>query len=275
MRLTRLRKNLGRFVSAVADLDVEESVSRCTLFSSAFDYGIQGVLGVLALASLYVKYRCFDPPHRKFNTWGFDTTKQALGGVLSHFMNVGMAKVLHHSIHRWGTRTADECDFYFINCLAELVFGLLILRLLLAAYHIVVFSVFRAGDAVRQTGDYGDPPEVRTLAIQSIVWVILVVVMKIFLFVVELALVAKLDVTSHWLLTPLDPFPKVKLVIVMVITPLLLNAVAFWVIDIWIQKRTPPPHAAEPGLSKPHRKDGKGDAAVGAVVRVWHRQPSC
>ena len=38
-------------------------------------------------------------------------------------------------------------------------------------------------------------------------------------------------------LSPLTPYPKVELVLVMLVVPALMNAVQFWIIDSFIKKK--------------------------------------
>lgn len=39
------------------------------------------------------------------------------------------------------------------------------------------------------------------------------------------------------LLTPITPYPKVELILVMLVIPALLNALQFWIIDSFIKKK--------------------------------------
>ena len=53
-----------------------------------------------------------------------------------------------------------------------------------------------------------------------------------------LTIVSELSSFGVWVLTPLCPWPKVELVVVMVVIPLVLNTVYFWAIDN-VLKRNP------------------------------------
>jgi hypothetical protein len=53
-----------------------------------------------------------------------------------------------------------------------------------------------------------------------------------------LTIVPELSSFGVWVLTPLCPWPKVELVVVMVVIPLVLNTVYFWAIDN-VLKRNP------------------------------------
>jgi hypothetical protein len=51
-----------------------------------------------------------------------------------------------------------------------------------------------------------------------------------------------------WLLSPLCPWPKVELVVVMVIVPLILNTLYFWAIDNVLKRKpqVPPQYHVQP-----------------------------
>ncbi|GAB5364126.1 hypothetical protein AAMO2058_000942300 [Amorphochlora amoebiformis] len=224
----QMERDLGQLVKAVEYMDVD--TKRCTIFSSYFDYAVQGALGVLALGSVWVKFEYVDSKaHRNFKVWAMDTFKQAGGGCLAHLMNIGMAKALYDTMP---TRTADECDFYLVNLILDTLLGLGILYGLLYVYEYVMRPCLPCG--IRPTGDYGNPVQYSTWMFQVLVWCFFVVIMKVFIFMIEVVALVYIDWISHWILGPLDIWPRVKLVVVMIVAPLIMTATGFWIVDVWI-----------------------------------------
>ena len=67
-----------------------------------------------------------------------------------------------------------------------------------------------------------------------------------------------------WLLSPLCPWPKVELVVVMVIVPLILNTLYFWAIDNVLKRKpqVPPQYHVQPNQASVIFRFSAGSAAV-------------
>lgn len=230
--VAKISKNLGHLEEAFEMMDMNKGEApRCTLITTTFDYCVQGVLGILALASLWIKFRIFDTKIRSLHTWALDTSKQALGGCLVHFVNIGMSKALHEYIQEESLQ-ADECDFYLINLALDTIVGLALIYIMFELYETIVHNVFHLN--VAEMGDYGDPPKYSVWAFQLFVYMAVILSTKLCIFMVELWFVREFDKIGHVLLYPLDLMPRIKLVVVMVIAPLVLTSVQFWAIDNWM-----------------------------------------
>ena len=88
-------------------MDDDISREHCEIFSSSnnFPQIIQGVLGVMALASLWYK-RKYERPKRHIKTWTLDVLKQGGGAVYAHFLNI-LVSVLLTSVAKG--ELVDEC----------------------------------------------------------------------------------------------------------------------------------------------------------------------
>ncbi|CAE8687189.1 unnamed protein product, partial [Polarella glacialis] len=84
-------------------------------------------------------------------------------------------------------------------------------------------------------GHYGDPPQFRIFARQLLDWQVLVIVQKLLLGGLVLNFRSTMAAFAEMLLGWLDEYPRSKLVVVMVITPLVLNVFALWTADSFLQ----------------------------------------
>ena len=70
--------------------------NQCHLLGGFFATGVQAGLGLLAVASLVVK-RYFEHPKRAWKVWALDVSKQAIGGLFAHCLNLIAAEFLSSS----------------------------------------------------------------------------------------------------------------------------------------------------------------------------------
>ena len=89
-----------------------------------------------------------------------------------------------------------------------------------------------------RSGDYGSPPNWKPWLAQLLVWGFAASFEKVLtaIFVI-LPLHTRLDAMAAWLETPLVAYPALELILVMVLAPVLLNMVFFWVIDNLIMRK--------------------------------------
>ena len=89
--------------------------SSCQLLGGVFSYFVQFALGLLALSSLYVKWR-FEKPRRSLEVVVYDVSKQAISACFCHGFNMLLAVWLASS-------SSDECAWYFINYIFDTIFA--------------------------------------------------------------------------------------------------------------------------------------------------------
>ena len=79
---------------------------------------IQGALGVLALSSLVFK-RWRERPQRPIKIWAFDVSKQVVGSILLHLVNLLMSMFSIGDLKTVTTGSvpykANPCSLYFLN----------------------------------------------------------------------------------------------------------------------------------------------------------------
>lgn len=155
----------------------------------------------------------------------FDTTKQAVSGVVIHFLNIFLAKLL---IWGGGTTSADECDVYFVNFLVDIVFGMTFVWLLLIPYEA---AVQRYNLSSRSCGHYGKKTEFKPFFLQLIGFSVLMVGVKLALSSIEFVFAKQIDILGHNMFFYMDSMPKTKLIVIMIVAPFLCNVAFFWIID--------------------------------------------
>lgn len=68
-------------------------------------------------------------------------------------------------------------------------------------------------------------------------WNSVFIISKILVFVSEFFLRDVLDGTSHFLLGWIEKYPDFELVLVIVVVPVMMNGLAFWIVDNFLKKR--------------------------------------
>ncbi|CEM22556.1 unnamed protein product [Vitrella brassicaformis CCMP3155] len=245
---------------------------RCELLGrfGSFGWWVQGLLGLISFSSLIIK-RQRERVKRSWLVFGLDSSKQAAGALTLHLLNLlfaeglsGLARQPHH----------DPCNWYWVNIMVDTTLGVLVTYLLLQqARKLLHLSGDREfGNYVRQDvpsdlfvhgraapdehslsprrglvggearGEGGGPSllssvDWRKWLRQLGLWEAIVVAMKMLMLMLMLAASAPLGWLADTLLSPLDGLPKGKLVVVMVLTPLIMNAFQYWVTDNFIKRQ--------------------------------------
>ena len=214
-------------------LDETVKQSQCTLLGGPYEILIQFVLAITAVAVLVYK-RSLESNRRSWLVWFLDCSKQAYASALQHITNM----VLGVLFARGGT--ASECSWYLVNFTITVACGLLLLSMAMHLYNSVVE---RNNWTLLRTGEYGTPPlswkqSWKPWLAQTLVWGVLASVEKLVTaFVVILPLRSWLDVVASALESPFVGRPRLELVLTMVVGPMFLNALFYYVIDGLIMRR--------------------------------------
>ena len=73
------------------------------------------------------------------------------------------------------------------------------------------------------------------------IWVLIVFMMKMMLIGVMMLFEAPLEALGDFLLKVFDGYPRVELVFIMVVFPVFLNALLFWITDGYLKNNDPTP----------------------------------
>lgn len=218
---------MGLFDTDLILQELESNTTRetCQLLGNAFGYCIQLTLGVVAFTSLvYKRFRVPKEKRRDWDVWGRDVSKQAFGAGAAHFWNMVFSVAMAD-----GRKQDNPCIFYLVNFLVDSLFGCLGNFGMLWA---VTYFAEKMRVTTLRTGEYGDPPKNSVFALQLVTWLWIVTAVKIvLLYVIVMPFSSSFYAAIHWILNPVDAHPKLELVIVMVLIPLVVNIIVFWVTD--------------------------------------------
>ncbi|GAB0136244.1 hypothetical protein EsDP_00004554 [Epichloe bromicola] len=223
----------------------------CQLLGS-FALFVQGALGALALSSLvYKRYR--ERPQRPLRIWFFDVSKQVFGSVLVHMANIFMSmltsgrfsiKLDPGAVATAAVRAApsdsyvpNPCSFYLLNLGIDTTLGIPILILLLKVLTaIVAFTPLGKPRESIQSGHYGRPPNVWWWLKQSLIYFCGLFGMKMCVLVIFL-LVPWISKVGDWALGWTEGNEKLQIAFVMMIFPLIMNGLQYYIIDSFIKER--------------------------------------
>ncbi|KAF9173498.1 hypothetical protein BGX21_002824 [Mortierella sp. AD011] len=167
---------------------------------------------------------------RPLKVWLYDVSKQIVGGIVIHSLNLLAATLFGLSSDQ---KVSNPCIWYFLNIFLDTTFGVGVLFLFLKAAD-KCFSRMRI-DGLK-TGDYGNPPQFERWWKQTLVFSLGLVVMKI--VVVVVLTWPFLFTFGEWFLGWTLQNEKLQIVFVMLILPLSMNICQYWVIDYILKQKT-------------------------------------
>ncbi|OIW34938.1 hypothetical protein CONLIGDRAFT_639265 [Coniochaeta ligniaria NRRL 30616] len=219
---------------------------------------VQLALGGLALLALVYK-RWRERPQRPVKIWFFDVSKQVFGSVLVHIANVFMSMLTsgRFSIKltptparsvalglmtralggRGDEYTPNPCSFYLLNLAidAKTTLGIPILIILLRIYtSLVALTPLGKPRESIQSGNYGHPPNAWWWLKQSFIYFCGLFGMKICVLIIFLAL-PWISRVGDWALGWTEGDEKLQVVFVMMLFPLIMNAMQYYIIDSFIK----------------------------------------
>ncbi|KAG0245011.1 vacuolar membrane protein-domain-containing protein [Mortierella sp. GBAus27b] len=214
--------------AAPDETGTEQPGGSCKLMSN-FAIFVQLVLATVAFSTLIFK-RSKERPMRPLRIWLYDVSKQIVGGVVIHSLNLLAATLFGLSSER---EDSNPCIWYFLNIFLDTTFGVGVLYLFLKAADLY-FKYMRI-DGLK-TGEYGNPPQFERWWKQTLVFSLGLVVMKI---VVVIVLTWPFLFTfGEWVLGWTLQNEKLQILFVMLILPLTMNICQFWVIDYILKQKT-------------------------------------
>jgi len=253
---------------------------------------VQAALGALALLSLVYK-RWRERPQRPLKVWAFDASKQVLGSVLLHLANLVMsmfsAGQIQASVAQAATIAAgmngeeykpNPCSFYLLNLGIDTTIGIpiliIILRLLTAGASLTPLA--NPPESIR-SGNYGTPPQATWWLKQSMIYFIGLLGMKTCVFII-FALLPWIVQVGDWALRWTEGNEAIQIAFVMLIFPLIMNGLQYYIIDSFIKNKAAPEEEAEEASHDDVGEDGalladddivdeeeavKEDGAIGAT----------
>ncbi|TFK25940.1 hypothetical protein FA15DRAFT_667932 [Coprinopsis marcescibilis] len=197
---------------------------------------VQGLMGILVIGSLVFK-RYREKPRRPWRIWLFDVSKQVVGQMFVHGVNVLISGVISELTDR------NACVFYFLNILIDTTLGVLIIY---GALHALIFLFSeKLGYKGFESGVYGNPPLISYWLRQTATYLICLLAMKIVVIGIFMFIPGVFSVGA-WLLswTQTGNGDVLEVIFVMGIFPIAMNILQFWLIDSIVKGTTSEPALA-------------------------------
>ncbi|KAI1661470.1 vacuolar membrane protein-domain-containing protein [Daldinia decipiens] len=215
---------------------------------------VQLALGGLALLSLVYK-RWRERPQRPVKIWFFDVSKQVFGSVLVHIANVFMSlltsgrfsmkldavtvQTAERLLRREDEYVPNPCSFYLLNLAIDTTIGIPILIILLRVFTgLVAYTPYGKPPESIQSGNYGNPPNAWWWLKQSVIYFCGLFGMKICVLIIFLIL-PWISRVGDWALRWTEGNERVQIVFVMMLFPLIMNAIQYYIIDSFIKLKEP------------------------------------
>ncbi|KAI7898888.1 vacuolar membrane protein-domain-containing protein [Cokeromyces recurvatus] len=209
---------------------INEDESGCQLLDG-FAIFIQLVLAALAFLTLIIK-RQKESPQRPLLTWSFDVSKQVIGGAVVHTLNLVASHIFGKNVEE----ESNPCVWYFLNIFVDTTLGVLVIWAILS---IVKFFVRFYRLKGFQSGVYGEPPitnQMKNWTKQLVVYIMTLITMKI-VVVILFSICPWLESFGKWVLSWTMGNYRIQVVFVMLIFPLIMNIVQFWIIDTIVKHK--------------------------------------
>ena len=228
----------------------EEDTGECKLLGP-FAILIQGSLGLLAVLVLVYK-RWRERPQRPVKVWAFDASKQVFGSALLHLANLFMSMLSAGQIQAAIAQAAassvgaaqdrpqpNPCSFYLLNLAIDTTLGIPILIVLLRLIHAgaSLTPIANPPESIK-SGDYGQPPRATWWLKQSLLYFLGLLGMKFCVFLI-FTLCPWIIVVGNWALRWTEGNEAIQIAFVMLIFPLIMNALQYYIIDTFIKNNKP------------------------------------
>jgi len=204
--------------------------SKCEMFGG-FGFLIQAILGAAAFSVLILK-RYLEKPRRPWKIWFYDVAKQIISSLVLHLFNLIISAVLSDD-----ENDADACVWYFVTVVLDCTLGAFLSYIFMWLVDGIVSS---SELEILKTGLYYEEYmegnkkcyklKWKKYGAQLGVWLVVTLIVKLILLIMLKICKLFLVNLGGFFLSPFSN-AKVRLVMVMIIFPVLLNALYFWVVD--------------------------------------------
>ncbi|KAJ5195195.1 uncharacterized protein N7498_008633 [Penicillium cinerascens] len=207
----------------------------CKLLGS-FSLLVQAALGALALLSLVYK-RWRERPQRQVKVWAFDVSKQVFGSTMLHMANLLISMFSAGQLDIQSTYRPNPCSFYLLNLGIDTTLGIPILILNLRILNFLAsYTPLANPPESIESGNYGHPPRATWWLKQSIIYFMGLFSMKICVFFL-IQLLPFIIKVGDWALRWTEGNTALQIAFVMLLFPLIMNALQYYIIDSFIKKQ--------------------------------------
>lgn len=239
---------------------------------------LQGTVAAAFGAALLGKYfieRSEQPNPRPLFVYAMDCSKQVMGAAWVHLLNLVFAGVLANVSTR-----GDQCIWFWLNLMLDTTLGVLVEYIILQGINSLIAAICKnllkkphyANDWI-ESGEYFDVDrnfKVQRYLKQLFVWVVIIVSgMKASMVGLMLIFNIHLEQLAELVLYPCMQDETTKLIVVTVITPGIMNAVQFWIVDNIIHRK---PSARELLRIQLQELDSRYQALLGEPTTHFQQQ---
>ncbi|PYI00824.1 vacuolar membrane protein [Aspergillus sclerotiicarbonarius CBS 121057] len=211
-----------------------EDTGECRLLGP-FSLLVQAALGALALLSLVYK-RWRERPQRPLKVWTFDVSKQVFGSAMLHLANLLMSMFSAGQLEIRSKYKPNPCSFYILNLGIDTTLGIPILIFILHLLNrLASYTPLAEPPESIESGNYGRPPRASWWFKQSIIYFMGLLGMKICVFFL-IQLLPFIVKVGDWALRWTEGNTAVQIIFVMLLFPVIMNAIQYYIIDTFIKK---------------------------------------
>ncbi|EHA23602.1 hypothetical protein ASPNIDRAFT_141681, partial [Aspergillus niger ATCC 1015] len=199
-----------------------------------FSLLVQAALGALALLSLVYK-RWRERPQRPVKVWAFDVSKQVFGSAMLHLANLLMSMFSAGQLEIRSKYKPNPCSFYILNLGIDTTLGIPILIFILHLLNrLASYTPLANPPESIESGNYGSPPRASWWFKQSVIYFMGLLGMKICVFFL-IQLLPFIVKVGDWALRWTEGNTAVQIIFVMLLFPVIMNAIQYYIIDTFIK----------------------------------------
>jgi hypothetical protein len=214
-----------------SEKDLEnDSKYKCKLIGNVFSYFLQFLLLVLSFSILVYK-RYIESPKRSWIIWIFDVSKQLIGAFCIHFLNILVSGYILN------VSGSDECAWYFLNYFIDCTFGIVVVYFIHNNIQKHFNNKYGEDSSLYKIGYYNTPPDNKVWFKQFSLYVFSLFMNKIIITLILYATKNPMADLGNWLFNPLQSDPDTELLVVMILCPLILSSLQYWLFDNMLKKK--------------------------------------
>jgi len=214
-------------------------MAECLVLPGIYGIFVQALLFACCAGILYWKKKREDAKlgelARTWTEFGLDSSKQFAGCAWLHILNLVFA-----SVQNFLLKGGDECTWYWLNIMIDTTLGTFVEYVLLRVFTSFIKKKFGSSSSEFESGNYkGEDGKViwRRYLKQLAVWLFIVSCMKVLMVLFMFVFSGLLLWVASAVLSPFLKTPALKLLVVMVLVPIVMDGFQLWVTDNFIKRR--------------------------------------